>query len=102
MAVGSRQSQSIRAEVHLANRGRPTQTKRQRERARLERAKSKDQRRMEARTRRAEVPPRPTDHDRDIAGMVAGPQAPPEWQKEFFEEEQKAKEAAELEAKNKD
>ena len=29
--------------------------------------------------------------------MVAGPQAPPDWQREFFEEEQKAKEAAELE-----
>ncbi len=27
--------------------------------------------------------------------MAAGPQAPPEWQREFFEEEQRAKEAAE-------
>jgi hypothetical protein len=29
--------------------------------------------------------------------MVAGPQEPPDWQREFFEEERKAKEAAELE-----
>ena len=81
----------------MANRGRPTQTKRQRERARLERSKSKDLRRAEARARREALPPRPTDHDPDIAGMVPGPQEQPDWQREFFEEEQKAKEAAELE-----
>ena len=79
----------------MANRGRPTQTKRQRERARHDRAKMKDARRVETRARRSEAPARPTDHDPDIAGMAAGPQAPPEWQREFFEEEQRAKEAAE-------
>ncbi len=57
----------------------------------------KDARRAETRLRRAAAPPRPTDHDPDIAGMVPGPQEPPDWQREFFEEEQKAKEAAELE-----
>ena len=57
----------------------------------------KEMRRSEARLRRAAAPPRPTDHDPDIAGMVAGPQEPPDWQREFFEEERKAKEAAELE-----
>ena len=81
----------------MANRGRPTQTKRQRERARLERAKLKDARRAEARARRADAPARPADHDPDIAGMVAGPQEMPDWQREFFEEEKRAKEAAELE-----
>lgn len=81
----------------MANRGRPTQTKRQRERARMERSKMKDARRAEARARREATPARPTDHDPDIAGMAPGPQDPPEWQREFFEEEQKAKEAAELE-----
>ena len=81
----------------MANRGRPTQTKRQRERARLERSKMKDARRAEARARREAAPPRPTDHDPDIAGIVPGPQEMPDWQREFFEEEQKAKEAAELE-----
>lgn len=86
----------------MANRGRPTQTKRQRERARHERAKMKEARRVETRARRAEAPPRPTDHDPDIAGMVAGPQAPPDWQREFFEEEQKAKEAAEKAAQEKE
>lgn len=57
----------------------------------------KEARRSEARSRRAAAPPRPTDHDPDIAGIVPGPQDPPDWQREFFEEEQKAKEAAELE-----
>jgi hypothetical protein len=44
---------------------------------------------------RAEAPPRPTDHDPDIAGVVVGPQAPPDWQREFFEEEERAKQEAE-------
>ena len=79
----------------MANRGRPTQTKRQRERARHERAKMKEARRAEARARRAEAPPRPSDHDPDLAGMVAGPQAPPDWQREFFEEEERARQEAE-------
>ena len=57
----------------------------------------KDARRAEARARREAAPPRPTDHDPDIAGIVPGPQEMPDWQREFFEEEQKAKEAAELE-----
>ncbi len=79
----------------MANRGRPTQTKRQRERTRMEKAKQKDARRAEARVRRAEAPERPSDHDPDIAGFKAGPQEMPAWQREFFEEEQRAKEAAE-------
>ena len=81
----------------MANRGRPTQTKRQRERARQERARVKAERRAEAKLRRQETPPRPTDHDPDIEGMVPGPQAMPEWQREFFEEEKRAQEAAEAE-----
>jgi hypothetical protein len=79
----------------MANRGRPTQTKRQRERARLERAKMKDARRTEVRARRAEAPPRPADYDPDVVGMVVGPQAPPDWQREFFEEEERARQEAE-------
>ena len=55
----------------------------------------KTERRAEAKVRRQEAPARPTDHDPDIAGMVAGPQAMPDWQREYFEEEQRAKEAAE-------
>lgn len=80
----------------MANRGRPTQTKRQRERARIERQKMKEARRGEIRARKAEAGPRPTGFDPDIEGMKPGPQEIPEWQREFFEEEQKAKEAAEL------
>ena len=61
----------------------------------------KENRRAEVRARKADASPRPTDHDPDIAGMTAGPQQMPDWQREFFEEEQKAKEAAELEAQKK-
>ena len=83
----------------MANRGRPTQTKRQRERARQERARMKTERRAEAKVRRQEAPARPTEFDPDIAGMNPGPQAMPDWQREFFEEEQRAKEAAEKAAR---
>ena len=62
----------------------------------MERQKSKEARRVDVRTRKAESEPRPTDFDPDIVGMVAGPQEAPEWQREFFEEEKRAKEAAEL------
>lgn len=82
----------------MANRGRPTQTKRQRERARMERAKRKEAQRADARVRRADAPNRPTDHDPDIVGFKPGPQEMPDWQREFFEEEQRAKEAAEKSA----
>jgi hypothetical protein len=33
--------------------------------------------------------------------MKTGPQEMPDWQREFFEEEKRAKEAAELEERNK-
>lgn len=85
----------------MANRGRPTQTKRQRERGRIERQKMKEMRRAEVRARKLESGPRPTDHDPDIAGLKVGPQEKPDWQREFFEEEQRAKEAAELERQEK-
>jgi hypothetical protein len=61
----------------------------------MERAKEKDAQRANARVRRAEAPDRPTDHDPDIVGFKPGPQEMPAWQREFFEEEQRAKEAAE-------
>jgi hypothetical protein len=62
----------------------------------MERQKMKEVRRSEVRARKSDGPARPTDHDPDLEGMVAGPQEMPDWQREFFEEEQKAKEAAEL------
>ena len=62
----------------------------------MERQKMKEGRRVEVRARKSEAGPRPTTSTPDIAGMTAGPQEMPAWQREFFEEEQKAKEAAEL------
>ncbi len=56
----------------------------------------KEARRSDVRARKAEADPRPKDFDPDIEGIKAGPQEMPGWQREFFEEEQKAKEAAEL------
>ena len=85
----------------MANRGRPTQTKRQRERGRIERQKMKEARRAEVRARKSESGPRPKDYDPDIEGLRVGPQEMPDWQREFFEEEQQAKEAAELEGQDK-
>jgi len=57
----------------------------------------KEVRRSETRTRKAESDPRPSGYDPDINGIVPGPQEMPDWQREFFEEEKRAKEAAELE-----
>ena len=66
----------------MATRGRPTQQKRQRERARQEQRKAKDLRRQEAKERREAVPPPPAGVDRDLDGIVAGPQPLTEWQQE--------------------
>ncbi len=85
----------------MANRGRPTQTKRQRERERIGRQKIKEARRAAVKAQKAEAGPRPTNFDPDLQGITTGPQAIPDWQQEFFEEEKRAKEAAELEELNK-
>jgi hypothetical protein len=62
----------------------------------MERQKMKVVRRAEVGKRKADAGPRPTGYDPDIQGMTAGPQEMPDWQREFFEEEKKAKEAADL------
>ena len=67
----------------------------------MDRQKMKEARRVETRAKKADAEPRPKEYDPDIQGMVAGPQEMPDWQREFFEEEQKAKEAAELEEQTK-
>ena len=75
----------------LATRGRPTQQKRQKERARQEQRKIKDARRQEAKDRKAAEPPAPPGVDRDLDGIVAGPQPLTEWQQEglaTFEEDE--------------
>ena len=66
----------------MATRGRPTQQKRQRERARQEQRKVKDLRRQEAKERREAAPAPPPGVDRDLDGIVAGPQPLTEWQQE--------------------
>jgi len=74
----------------LATRGRPTQLKRQRERARQEVRKTKDSRRIDIKERRDAEPPPLPGVDRDLEGIIAGPQPLTEWQQEglaMFEEE---------------
>ncbi len=82
----------------MATRGRPTQQKRQKERARQEQRKIKDARRQEAKDRKAAEPPPPPGVDRDLDGIVAGPQPLTEWQQEglaaFEEAEEETKEEA--------
>ena len=86
----------------MATRGRPTQQKRQRERARQEQRKQKDLRRQEAKDRREAAPPPPAGVDRDLDGIVAGPQPLTEWQQEGLaafeaaEEEEEEEEAPEV------
>jgi len=73
---------------------RPTKQKRAREKARADRQKEKEQRRLDARERKAATPPRSGDEDPDIAGIRPGPQPPPEW----LEPEVEEADAAETEA----
>ena len=79
----------------MATRGRPTQQKRQKERARQEQRKVKEARRQEAKERRAALPPPRPGTDRDLDGIVAGPQPLTEWQREglaTFEETEEEEE----------
>ena len=86
----------------MATRGRPTQQKRQKERARQEQRKIKDARRQEAKDRKTLAPPPPPGVDRDLDGIVAGPQPLTEWQQEglaaFDEIEEEEEEKEEEEA----
>ncbi len=82
----------------MATRGRPTQQKRQKERARQEQRKLKVARRQEAQDRKAAAPPPSPGVDRDLDGIVAGPQPLTDWQQEglaaFEEDEEDEEEAA--------
>ena len=82
----------------MATRGRPTQQKRQKERARQEQRKIKDARRQEAKDRRAAAPPPPPGVDRDLDGIIAGPQPLTEWQQEGLAAFEEAEEETEEEA----
>lgn len=80
----------------MATRGRPTQQKRQRERARQEQRKLKDARRQEAKERRAQAAAQaPAGGDRDLDGIVAGPQPLAEWQVEGLASFEETEESAE-------
>jgi hypothetical protein len=63
----------------MAQRSRPTITKRQREQARLTKQKDKAARRAE-RSRREPTAPTPDGVDPDIAGIRPGPQPLADWQ----------------------
>ena len=60
----------------MGKNSRPSFQKRAKEKARQERQKEKDARRVEAKERKANVPPK-TGEDPDIAGIVPGPQPLP-------------------------
>ncbi len=81
----------------MATRGRPTQQKRQKERARQEQRKIKNARRQEAKDRKAAAPSPPAGVDRDLDGIVAGPQPLTEWQQEGLAAFEAAEEEAEEE-----
>jgi hypothetical protein len=65
----------------MAQRSRPTISKRQREQARIAKQKDKAARRAE-RSRRSHNEPAPGGVDPDIAGIRPGPQPPADWQVE--------------------
>jgi hypothetical protein len=66
-----------------------TSNKRARAKAQVDRRKLKEQKRAEAKERKANAPARTDDEDPDIAGIVAGPQPLPDWLTDDEEEEEK-------------
>jgi hypothetical protein len=58
----------------MANRARPTLQKREREKARQKKQLLKQERRQEAKARRASAPRQAGEEDPDIAGIRPGPQ----------------------------
>ena len=79
----------------MANRGRPTLQKRQKERARQDKQKDRVARREESKVRRASAPDRTDTNDPDIADITPGPHPLPARQAEFLEEESADKEEGE-------
>jgi hypothetical protein len=57
----------------------PTINKRQRERQRQDRQRDKAAKREERKREKANRPTNESGEDPDIAGIVPGPQPPPEW-----------------------
>ena len=76
----------------MAKTSRPTANKRAREKARIDRQKEKEARRLEAKERKASLPPRSSDEDPDIAGIRPGPQPRPDWLEDEVAEEEATEE----------
>ena len=57
----------------------PSVNKRQKERQRQERQREKSAKREDRKRDKENKPTGPAGEDPDIAGIVPGPQAPPEW-----------------------
>jgi len=57
----------------------PSVNKRQKERQRQERQREKSAKREDRKRDKENQPKGPAGEDPDIAGIVPGPQAPPEW-----------------------
>jgi hypothetical protein len=70
----------------MAQRSRPTITKRQREQARIAKQKDKAARRAEKAAKKERSPVYPDGIDPDIADIRPGPQPPAAWQIEGDEE----------------
>ena len=81
----------------MARQSRPTFQKRLKEKARMERAREKQQRRFEAKDRKAQDAELRAnlDMDPDIAGIKPGPQPVPEEWAPFMPEEEEEKAKAE-------
>lgn len=85
----------------MARQSRPTFQKRLKEKARMEKQREKQQRRFEAKDRKAaaaeERSAMPVD-DPDLAGIKLGPQAPPEEWAAFIPTEEEEEESEEKES----
>jgi hypothetical protein len=62
----------------MAKKSRPTFQKREKEKARIQKRKDKENRRLETKERKADMPNTFGDEDPDIAGIRPGPQPLPE------------------------
>lgn len=62
----------------MAKKSRPTFQKREKEKARVQKRKDKENRRLETKERKADMPSTFGDEDPDIAGIRPGPQPLPE------------------------
>jgi hypothetical protein len=85
----------------MARQSRPTFQKRLKEKARMEKQREKQQRKFEAKERKAAAADERTGldvEDPDLAGIKLGPQAPPEEWAAFIEDEEEAEEEEETES----